>query len=155
MSDEASLQAWAANEFAPPEDRAAKLVPGEVEGTVRHPFPTVERTDYLGMIDGAGIAARTHSAPIALVKISDLVGIQSAVNRERLGMHIADPNIYPPGTKASGHGALIDRPIVVKTGGQFFLHDGHHRVTAMYLRGQATAKVRLIDLDAEREQSVG
>lgn len=150
MNEGPDLQAWAASSFAPAEERARTLPPGEVEGTARHPFQPSDRAEYIAMIQGAGIASRSHSAPIALVNLSDLVGIQSSVNRERLGMHIADPNLYAPGARASGHGALIDRPLVVKVGGRFWIHDGHHRLTAMHLRGQATAKVRLIDLDAER-----
>jgi hypothetical protein len=56
--------------------------------------------------------------------------------------------LIPDGTRAPGHGALIDLPIIVKMGGELFVHDGHHRLSAAHLRGEATARVRLVDLDA-------
>jgi hypothetical protein len=147
----AGLKSWAQNEFAGPERRAQYLEPGDVDGTAKHAFPAFDRDAYLASIAWAGsIAARTHRAPIAVVRMDQLVAIQGTINRERLGQHIADPHLHPEGAKASGHGGLIDRPIVVKVDGQFFIHDGHHRLTARHLRGFDTAKVRLVDLDAER-----
>lgn len=143
------LRAWAANEFAPAAERARSMEPGSNEGTVRHPFPVVDRAEYLSRAKGAGIAALTHAAPIALVNLSDVHGIQESVNAERLRMHIDDPGIYAEGQRAAGHGALVDRPIVVKVGGKLIVHDGHHRLTAAHLRGQTTAKVRLVDLDGD------
>lgn len=144
------LQAWAADGQPEPEERVHELEAGDRSGTLRHALQThVPREQYLAMIKGAGIPARTHTAPIALVNISDLVGIQETINEERLGQHLADPRLYAHGTRSPGHGALIDRPIVVRVGGRMFCHDGHHRVTAASLRGADSVKVRYIDLDAE------
>lgn len=140
---------WAANEFAPPEQRAQYLESGAIDGTAKHTFPVTDRATYLAAIQGQNIAAKSLHAPIALVNLDQLVGIQGTINRERLGQHLANPKMNPEGARASGHGMLIDRPVVVKTGGVFYIHDGHHRLTAQALRGLSTAKVRLIDLDAE------
>lgn len=139
-------KAWASS-GDDPEQRISKLLPGEVDGTSRHPFQVMDRDQYLEMIKPFGsIARRTHDAPIALVNLSDLIGIQGTINRERLVAHLRDPAMNE-GMRASGHGGLIDRPVVVRLGGQLYLHDGHHRLTAAHLRGQDVAKVRLVDLD--------
>lgn len=146
---QAGVKEWAANEFAPPEQRAQYLRPGAVDGTAEHSFPVADRSTYLQAIEGHNIAQKSHAAPIAKVSLDQLVGIQGTINRERLGQHLANPKMNVEGTRASGHGMLIDRPVVVKVGGTFYIHDGHHRLTAQALRGLPTAKVRLIDLDAE------
>lgn len=146
---QAGVKQWAQNEFAPPEQRADYLQPGEVDGTAKHAFPVADRSSYLQAIKGQNIAAKSLHAPIALVRLDQLVAIQGSINRERLGQHLANPKMNPEGTRAPGHGMLIDRPVVVKVGGSFYIHDGHHRLTAQALRGLSTAKVRLIDLDAE------
>lgn len=141
-------KAWASSADDPTK-KIGSLLPGEVEGTSRHPFPVVDRAEYLAMIQGFGsIAARTHGAPIALIDISDLTAIQSTVNRERLVAHLQDPRMND-GKRASGHGGLIDRPVVVKVGGRFFVHDGTHRTLAAHLRGQTSIKARLVDLDGD------
>lgn len=146
---QAGVKAWAQNEFAPPEERAGNLRSGLVDGTAVHDFPVTDRALYLQQIQGANIPAKSHTAPIALVRLDQLTAIQETVNRERLGQHLANPKMNPEGARSSGHGMLIDRPVVVKVNGTFFIHDGHHRLTAQALRGLSTAKVRLIDLDAE------
>lgn len=151
---QAGVKAWAQNEFAPPEQRAEYLQSGEVDGTVKHEFPTVDRAMYLQAIKGQSIPQKSLTAPIALVRLDQLVAIQGSINRERLGQHLANPKMNAEGARAPGHGMLIDRPVVVKIGGTFYIHDGHHRLTAQALRGLSTAKVRLIDLDAENPDYV-
>ena len=146
---QAGVKDWAANEFAPPEQRAQYLKSGAIDGTAEHAFPVADREQYLAAIKGINVAAKTLHAPIAKVRLDQLVGIQGTINRERLGQHLANPKMNPEGTRAPGHGMLIDRPVVVKVGGTFYIHDGHHRLTAQALRGLDTAKVRLVDLDAE------
>lgn len=138
---------WAAD-VAPP--GGSKALPATGEGALRHPFATVARAEYLAKLKPFGsIAKRTHDAPIALVNLHELTGIQETINAERLDQHRTDPKMIPPGTRAAGHGMLIDRPVVVRVGGQLFIHDGHHRLTAAVLRGATSAKVRFVDLDAE------
>lgn len=133
-----------------PQERASRLAPGMSAGTSKVPFPVVDRDAYLAMTKAAGsIAAKTHAAPIALVNLSDLHAIQHTINDERLGQHLESPDLVAPGTRGSGHGGLVDKPVVVRKDGQLYIHDGHHRLTAAKLRGQDTAKVRLVDLDGE------
>jgi hypothetical protein len=151
---QAGVKQWAQNEFAPPEQRAEYLQHGEVDGTAKHEFPVTDRAFYLSQIKGTNIAAKSLQAPIALVRLDQLQAIQNTINRERLGQHLANPKMNAEGTRAPGHGMLIDRPVVVKVGGTFYIHDGHHRLTAQALRGLSTAKVRLIDLDAENPDFV-
>lgn len=38
-------------------------------------------------------------------------------------------------------------PLVIKKDGQYFVQDGHHRITSDAAKGKQTAKVRLIDID--------
>jgi hypothetical protein len=141
------VRAWAANVQPSPEERLADLPAADGFGTVQHPFQMIDRDAYLSAIKGAGIARRTHGAPIALVNLHDLVAIQGSINPERVGHHLADPKLYAPGARAPGHGMLVDRPVIVRKNGMLMIHDGHHRLTAMHLRGQTTAKVRFVDLD--------
>ncbi len=141
---------WAQDIDMAPEQRATRLEPAPTSGTVKHPFPVIEREQYMAMIKPYGsMARRTNDAPIALVNLSDLMGIQGSVNEEQLSKHLYNPKLIPEGSRGAGHGGLIDRPVVVRKDGQFYIHDGHHRLTAAQLRGQTTAKVRFIDLDAE------
>lgn len=143
-----ALLAWASQGTTPTEERLRELEPGDRFGTAKHPFRMVERDAYLSEIRGAGVARRSVTAPIALVKLTDLVAIQGTINPERVGHHLEDPRLYQPGARAPGHGLLVDRPVVVRKGGVLYIHDGHHRLTAAHLRGATTAKVRFVDLDA-------
>lgn len=129
----------------------ARVEPAEGVGTSRVPFEVVDRQAYLAAIKPYGsIAAKTHGAPIALVNLADIKAIQETINDERLAQHLENPaGLVAPGAKGSGHGGLVDRPVVVRLGGVLYAHDGHHRLTAAHLRGQTTAKVRLVDLDGE------
>lgn len=131
------------------EVRARTLMDGQYEGTAQHPFPVADRQKYLDAVKTMGIAKLSHKAPIGRIQLSAIKGIQGTVNRERLNQHLKNPRLIPDGARASGHGALIDLPVVVKIGGQFVIHDGHHRLTAAHLRGEQDARVRLIDLDAQ------
>ncbi len=142
-----TLQAWASE--PDPSTRLQEMEPGESTGTVQHPFSTIDRESYLASVRGSGIARRSQFAPIALVNLSDLVAIQGSVNTERVSQHLSDPRMVQPGTRAPGHGMLVDRPLVVRKNGMLFVHDGTHRLTAAWCRGQETAKVRFVDLDAE------
>lgn len=144
-------RAWAQQPMkSPNEARLSQLEPGDKLGTSRVPFQLADRKTYLDMTRAIGsIANLTHVGPIALVNLSDLWAIQTTVNDERLVQHLDNPYLVEPGRRAQGHGGLIDRPIVVRKDGLLYIHDGHHRLTAATLRGQKTAKVRLVDLDGQ------
>lgn len=150
-----SLKAWAALASDRPVDRnelkARMLLDGDHEGTARHPFPVEDRKAYLELIKPHGSIGRlTHTrGQVGRIRLDAIRGIQRTVNRERLTQHMKDPALVPKGARAPGHGGLIDLPIIVKKGGTFWLHDGHHRATAAYLRGDKDLRVRLVDLDAQ------
>ena len=129
--------------------RARALEDGQYEGTAKHPFPVADRAAYLAAVKSAGIARLSQKAPIGRVRLDAIKGIQGTINRERLNQHLQDPRLIPDGTRGSGNGALIDLPIVVKLGGEVYIHDGTHRATAAYLRGDTDLRCRYIDLDAK------
>lgn len=148
------LMIWArAHSRGLPQDRAEvrarTLENGDYEGTAKHPFPVADRVTYLAAVKSAGVARLSLRAPIGRIQLSAIKGIQGTVNRERLNQHLKDPRLIPDGARAPGHGAAIDLPIVVKLGGEYYVHDGHHRLTASHLRGELDARVRLVDLDAQ------
>ena len=149
-----ALMTWAkAHQTGFPTDRASvrarTLDDGQFEGTAKHPFPVTDREAYLSAVKEAGIARLSRKAPVGRVRLDAIKGIQGTVNRERLNQHLRDPRLIPDGARGSGNGALIDLPIVVKLGGEYYVHDGHHRLTAAHLRGEVDARVRLVDLDGK------
>lgn len=143
-----SILTWAkANSGDRAATRARILPPGQHEGTLRHPFPVVDRERYLASIKGMGIPKRAETAPKESVQLSDLRGIQRTVNAEKLSRYMGNPDLVKQGARASGSGMPIDLPVVVKKDGQTYLHDGHHRATAAYLRGAKSIRARVVDLD--------
>jgi len=129
-------------------DPTLTLSPGDKPGIVRHPFKLADRNEYLRQIRGSGIFKRAEEAAIQDVKLSELYGLQRHVNAERLQAHYDNPGLIPMGTRAPGHGGLVDVPTIVRVGGRLFAHDGHHRATAAHLRGQPSIRARVVDLDA-------
>lgn len=143
------LKSWASSMKANPVLTKAKaLTPSLKPGSVQVPFPVTARSEYLKKIKGAGVWKRSEDAPIRKVPLSSLNAIQRGVNVERLHAHLEDPHLIPKGTRAPGHGGLIDYPLVVHVDGKNFAHDGHHRLTGSWLRGQKDATVRYVDLDS-------
>lgn len=127
--------------------RLRSLMRGERDGTVRHPFRVVDRDEYIAKIKGRGIVKRVDDAPMDSVDLDSLHGIQRTVNAERLQQHLEDENLIAEGTRSAGAGMLIDAPVVVKVGGEYHLHDGHHRATAAWIRGERAIGARVVDLD--------
>lgn len=146
------LKTWAGQMSKDPVAAKMKaLVPGTSEGTAKVPFPIVGRETYLSKIKGSGIFKRAEDAPKVRVPLDKLTGIQQTVNTERLSKYVDDPKSVKSGTRAPGHGGLIDLPVVVKKDNKLFIHDGHHRLTAAKLRGEPDARVRFVNLDEEEE----
>lgn len=127
--------------------RLHSLLKGERDGTVRHPFAVTDRDAYLAKIKGKGIVKRVEDAPIETIDLDSLRGIQRTVNVERLSQHLEDENLIPNGQRSPHAGMLTDLPVVVKSGGQHYLHDGHHRATAAWVRGERAIGARLVNLD--------
>lgn len=141
-----SLTKWAGSDGSE-QARAGRMVPGSRPGTAQVPFPKISREQYLALVGGSGIPRLAEKAKIVPVRLDELRAIQSDVNLEQMTKHANDPLMNPPGSRASGSGMPIDRPIVVRKNGQLFIHDGHHRLTLAKLRGSGEALVRLVDLD--------
>lgn len=57
-------------------------------------------------------------------------------------MSVPDRPVYGPGNPKA-------TPFVIRKGGNMYLQDGHHRLTAAAQQGKQTARVRLVDLDNE------
>jgi len=127
--------------------RLRSLLKGERDGTVRHPFRLIGHDDYMTKIKGRGIPKRVEDAPIDTVDLDALTGIQKSVNVARLSQHLEDENLIPDGQRSTGAGMLVDLPVVVKFGGRHYLHDGHHRATAAWVRGERAIGARVVDLD--------
>ena len=151
-----TMKPYALKEFAsamkesPLMTKMRLLTPGTTPGSLQHPFPVKLREDYLEMIKGKGIFKRAENTPVTKVPLSSLTAIQRNVNMERLAQHLEDPRLVEEGTRAPGHGGLVDHILVVRTGGKNFIHDGHHRLAACFLRGQKEAPARVVNLDAEK-----
>ncbi len=83
------------------------------------------------------------AAPVNQVAIANLISNgQRSVDRHRLKHFIRNP-----GDDGARHGkAETQNPIVVRRGDAHVLFDGHHRVTANYLRGETHVEARVVDL---------
>jgi len=144
------LRAWAAKTSpGAARDPATALRPGNKPGTFRHPFAVVDRTAYLQQIKGAGIFKRADDAPVEDVPLAHLRAVQRTVGADRLAQHVDYPGLIPKGERGEKHGGPVDLPVVVRTGGMDIIHDGTHRSTAAFLRGQPTVRARVVDLDKE------
>jgi hypothetical protein len=146
--EQAKLRMWAGSKASGEKpDPATRLRPGDKPGTLRHPFRLVDRQEYLAQIKGAGVFRRAETAPVEDVPLAGLRSPQRTVNAQRLDEHLADPGLIPNGARGAGHGGPIDVPLIVRLGGVDHLHDGNHRATASFLRGQKSMKARVVDLD--------
>jgi hypothetical protein len=122
-------------------------LPATVKG-VEHPFP-VSDSKYRDAHPDVRVRARIDTAPVRMVTLARLVAIQKSVNPSRVEHYIENPEL-PEGTAHWSTGAwLVDFPIVIVHDGVFYLHDGHHRATAAYVRGEWQIRARVIDFDAE------
>jgi hypothetical protein len=149
----AALTEWAKRNAGSYDERlatkVAMLPPGGSPGTVRHPFKVIPREEYLAKVRGKGIYRLAEKAPIVDVSLGELNGIQRTINTERLMAHLKNPGMIAKGQRAPGHGGLIDKPLIVKVGGQLCIHDGHHRCSAAKLQGDSTIRARYVDLDGK------
>lgn len=111
------------------------------------PFPYADKTAYKSQHTNREINRAIENAPVERVPLNELHAIQHSVKADRVAQYIAHPDAVPAGTRDPKHGGLIDKPIVVVSGGVLYLHDGHHRATAAKLRGEQTIEARVADLD--------
>lgn len=123
------------------------LTPGVTPGSLQHPFPVKLREDYLALVRGKGIFKRAEDVPVTRVPLSGLTAIQRGVNMERLAQHLENPRLIEEDARAPGHGGRVGVPVLVRVGGKTYIHDGHHRAVANYIRGQKDMSARVVDLD--------
>ena len=109
------------------------------------PFRAGNRASYLAAIRGRGVGALSHTAPIAVVDLSALYATQRHVNEGRFVDYLTSGDL-PPSDRAVRGGARVDLPIVVCLDGCLFIHDGHHRLTRAWARGDEEAPVIFVDL---------
>lgn len=89
-----------------------------------------------------------EQASVQRVQLKDLTATQSTVRRDHVRRFLENPGVVMPGQRNLS-GQLEDRPIVVRSAGKDYIHDGHTRLTALSLLGKQDAMVRVVDLDQE------
>ena len=94
-------------------------------------FKDVQRKPTLSRAENRAISGGMKPGDVAVLPIRSLIATQSKVNAD-----FADA--------ASSAGEL---PYVVKKNGEYFVFDGHHRITKVAAEGGQNARVRLVDLD--------
>jgi len=97
--------------------------------------------------------ALVEDAPMRTVKLAELVATQPTLDAHE-AKNFSDGEIAVPKGKRNPRGLLIDKPLVFRRDGEDRIYDGHHRLAGAMERGETTAEVRYVDLDAARE-SVG
>lgn len=126
--------------------RKAQELPGLPEFTrqdrVPHPWPVASSRAYGGKVE----KQQALDAPVEEVPLDRLRGVQRGVRRDKLISYLNSGGDAEPG-KASDNGYPRDLPIVVRTGGRLYIHDGHHRLTAHWLLGDEAAKARVVTID--------
>lgn len=145
--DASSLQRWALTKAKP--QAALLLAPSERhDGAAEVPFPVVDRAAYRAAVglSNRELNARIEAAPVTTTPVEGLVTPQHTVRPEHVQQYIDDPRTVP----LSKGLVPTDVPIIVKTGGVRYIHDGNHRLTARKLLGDTTAEVRYVNLDADR-----
>lgn len=118
------------------------------------PFSYRDKSGYKGDGDVKEMNKRINRAinapaPIETVRLDELHSIQHSVVPARVKLYIVDPARVPNG-KRGDHGGLVDFPIVIEHEGVKYIHDGHHRLTALWLRGKETAQVRYVKLGEKK-----
>lgn len=78
--------------------------------------------------------ALTHqkAQPAGTVDLRSVVAIQDRVNPDTVAAHVEQPS--------------KKLPVIVKMNGEHYIADGHDRLSAAWLRGEDTAKVRIKDI---------
>lgn len=147
-----TLAAWA-DAKDPAADRARKaaleLPPSATGHGVACPFPHADKAAYKGGRTNSEINAAIARASLKEVPLDGLRAIQHSVKAAAVLKYLDDPST--PSRQRTAF-VPVDHPIVVQSGGERFIHDGHHRLTAHFLRGDERAKVRFVDFDAKEKR---
>lgn len=116
-------------------------------GGVPVPWPSVPKKGRLGGVPYPQFDKLVEKAPVEDVKLDELTATQPTVDPAEVTRFTREPPDVPKG-KRNDRGMLVDLPTVYTRGGKDFILDGHHRLAAAVARGEETARVRRVDLDA-------
>ena len=117
-----------------------RTAPGVDDG-MAHGFPVAPYRVWAAILQSADYQKRRQHAPLATVRLADLHATQDDVERAKVATHLRQPQLVP-------FGSSDDKPRVARYRGELYIMDGHHRLTALRMRGRRTARVRFVDLDA-------
>ena len=86
--------------------------------------------------------ALTHQdeQPESTVDLHSVVAIQDRVNPDTVAAHVEKPS--------------KKLPVIVKMNGEHYIADGHDRLSAAWLRGENTAKVRIKDISGRPDNTM-
>jgi len=79
-----------------------------------------------------------HEAPVQIISLDTLCATQHTVETERVNAFIQKSDLTPR------------FPVVAQYQGELIIADGHHRLTALKLQGQQTAKAHVVTVDDQR-----
>jgi hypothetical protein len=111
------------------------------------PFPVASKDAYKNRVSRGAFVRAADKAPIVSMSMGKLKATQPTIDPDELQRFESHPPMVTHG-KRNDFGLLIDIPLVVKSGNEFYIHDGHHRLSSAKYRGDSDAKVRLVDLDS-------
>ena len=124
--------------------RIVEQTPPGVDDGMPHGFPMSDFSDQF-LIKRPGYLRKRNDAPLRQITLAKLRATQDDVERAGVEFHILHPQAVPATARTLLGPA--DKPIVVLYRGELHIIDGHHRLTALRLKGETHALVRLVDLD--------
>ena len=86
-----------------------------------------------------------EDAKVEMVKVSDLIGTQTDVRRDRVRAFLENPYLITAG-KRNLSGVLEDLPVAFRAEGKLYLQDGHHRLAAYKLMGRDSVLCRIVEM---------
>jgi len=131
----------------PPSPKAAAalelLSPADAPGRRKIPLPIGSGSAYSG-IPHSEMHKRIREAPVQRVPVEKLSSNgQRSVSEAGVARYFDRPRSR---AKDQGGDHPVDKPIVVKSGGQHVTYDGHHRIAAAILKGETHIDARVVDL---------
>ena len=121
--------------------RYVDRTPPGIDDGMAHGFPVASYRATAAILDHPDYVRKREAPPLVTVRLADLRATQEDVERACVALHLRQPQIV-------SRSARDDKPLVARYRGQLYILDGHHRLTALRLKGRRTARVRFVDLDA-------
>lgn len=113
------------------------------------PWPYVDRNEVKKYFSNRDINKAIIKAPIESIDIRhdpELFAIQHSVKAPQVAFYLDHPESKPEGHMNDRSKTPDDVPVVIAYDGKRYIWDGHHRLTAEWLRGASDADVRLVVL---------